>query len=82
MTIDKDTKLLDVLAEEFEYHGKTVDRDIRGFKEINGLKINISRVRDTSPRQGLSARQGLQQTSNRDEDSYRGSLSSIKTMSV
>ena len=37
--IDEQTKLLEVLAEEFDSHGITVDRDINGLKEINGLNL-------------------------------------------
>lgn len=37
LVIDENTKLLEVLAEEFDNNGIVAGRDSRGYKEINGL---------------------------------------------
>ena len=68
--LNDQTKLLDVLAEEFDNHGITVDRDINGLKEINGLNLR-----------GKSGRRGERQNTGPDDD-FRGTLSSLKTIEV
>ena len=39
IVINENTKLLDVLTEEFNNEGKTAGEDINGFREINGLVL-------------------------------------------
>ena len=66
-----------MLAEEFEIAGTTADKDINGFQEINGL-VYKGLIENSSRRTGRSSRQNLAKK----EESFRGSLSAVKTMSV
>ena len=47
--IDENTRLLDVLADEFELLGITADVDANGFQEINGLNIATRSINSKAP---------------------------------
>ena len=55
ITIDENTKLLDVLADEFEIQGNTTDVDINGFQEINGLNVNREKTKASGGRSQKAA---------------------------
>ena len=70
--IEHNTRLLDVLAEEFESAGQIPDVDANGLQEITGLNIQ---------RQDKKGGASQRQVRKRDED-YRGSLSSVKSIKI
>ena len=75
--ISQQTKLIDVLAEEYSINGllKTVDN--RGFQLINGLEARTEK-RPSGARSSL----GHRGSARKEEEDYTNSLSGVKTMKV
>lgn len=69
MAIDENTNLLDVLADEFQAKGISESEDKNGFQQITGLSSRLEKRGNNSNRAKA-------------KDSYRGSLSAVKNMTV
>ena len=73
--INRDTKLLEVLAEEFDLDGRITDVDVNGFKQIDGLNLQRNANSKTA-----SSRPATR-SSNIDKDQM-SSLSALQNIKV